>query len=76
MGLDIGPDSIKSFSQTLDTTKTVIWNGPMGVFEFEKFAAGTDVSKLPCTYTYPSQNFRSILAKCTAACAGDCQEVG
>jgi phosphoglycerate kinase len=29
MGLDIGPDSIKNFSQTLDTTKTVIWNGPM-----------------------------------------------
>lgn len=44
MGLDIGPDSIKTFSETLDTTKTVIWNGPMGVFEFEKFAAGTDVS--------------------------------
>ncbi|KAD3067127.1 hypothetical protein R6Q59_018778 [Mikania micrantha] len=42
MGLDIGPDSIKSFSETLDTTKTIIWNGPMGVFEFEKFAAGTD----------------------------------
>nr|XP_043621068.1 phosphoglycerate kinase, cytosolic [Erigeron canadensis] len=41
MGLDIGPDSIKSFSETLDTTKTIIWNGPMGVFEFEKFAAGT-----------------------------------
>lgn len=43
MGLDIGPDSIKSFSESLDTTKTVIWNGPMGVFEFEKFAAGTEV---------------------------------
>ncbi|VAI80188.1 unnamed protein product [Triticum turgidum subsp. durum] len=42
MGLDVGPDSIKKFSETLDTTKTVIWNGPMGVFEFEKFAAGTD----------------------------------
>ncbi|XP_071725770.1 phosphoglycerate kinase, cytosolic-like isoform X1 [Rutidosis leptorrhynchoides] len=42
MGLDIGPDSIKSFSETLDTTKTIIWNGPMGVFEFEKFAAGTE----------------------------------
>ncbi|CAH1439305.1 unnamed protein product [Lactuca virosa] len=42
MGLDIGPDSIKSFSETLDTTQTVIWNGPMGVFEFEKFAAGTE----------------------------------
>ena len=44
MGLDIGPDSIKTFGETLDTAKTVIWNGPMGVFEFEKFAVGTDVS--------------------------------
>ena len=43
MGLDIGPDSIKSFSEALDATKTIIWNGPMGVFEFEKFAAGTEV---------------------------------
>ncbi|RID56476.1 hypothetical protein BRARA_G03672 [Brassica rapa] len=42
MGLDIGPDSIKTFSEALDTTKTIIWNGPMGVFEFDKFAAGTE----------------------------------
>ncbi|KAJ0975871.1 hypothetical protein J5N97_017836 [Dioscorea zingiberensis] len=42
MGLDIGPDSIKTFSESLDSTKTIIWNGPMGVFEFEKFAAGTE----------------------------------
>uniref|UniRef100_A0A0C9S9E2 Phosphoglycerate kinase n=1 Tax=Wollemia nobilis TaxID=56998 RepID=A0A0C9S9E2_9CONI len=42
MGLDIGPDSIKTFSDALDTTKTVIWNGPMGVFEFDKFAVGTE----------------------------------
>jgi phosphoglycerate kinase len=42
MGLDIGPDSVKSFNEALDTTKTVIWNGPMGVFEFEKFAVGTE----------------------------------
>ncbi|CAL9192479.1 unnamed protein product [Musa hybrid cultivar] len=42
MGLDIGPDSIKAFSESLDTTKTIIWNGPMGVFEFEKFAVGTE----------------------------------
>ncbi|XP_039140261.1 phosphoglycerate kinase, chloroplastic-like [Dioscorea cayenensis subsp. rotundata] len=42
MGLDIGPDSIKAFSEALDTTKTIIWNGPMGVFEFDKFAAGTE----------------------------------
>ncbi|KAF3533705.1 hypothetical protein DY000_02043304 [Brassica cretica] len=42
MGLDIGPDSIKTFNEALDTTQTVIWNGPMGVFEMEKFAAGTE----------------------------------
>lgn len=45
MGLDIGPDSVKTFSEALDTTKTVIWNGPMGVFEFDKFAVGTEVCK-------------------------------
>ncbi|KAK8644050.1 hypothetical protein V6N13_013323 [Hibiscus sabdariffa] len=43
MGLDIGPDSIKTFSEALDTAQTIIWNGPMGVFEFDKFAAGTEV---------------------------------
>ncbi|KAI9162422.1 hypothetical protein LWI28_027158 [Acer negundo] len=42
MGLDIGPDSIKTFNEALETTKTVIWNGPMGVFEFDKFAIGTE----------------------------------
>ncbi|CAC5341500.1 MULTISPECIES: phosphoglycerate kinase [Planktothrix] len=41
MGLDIGPDSIEVFQKALGDCKTVIWNGPMGVFEFEKFAAGT-----------------------------------
>jgi phosphoglycerate kinase len=42
MGLDIGPDSIKVFQDALADCKAVIWNGPMGVFEFEKFAAGTE----------------------------------
>ena len=42
MGLDIGPDSIKCFQNALSNCKTVIWNGPMGVFEFEKFANGTN----------------------------------
>lgn len=42
MGLDIGPDSIKVFQNALADCKTVIWNGPMGVFEFDKFAAGTE----------------------------------
>jgi len=42
MGLDIGPDSVKVFQDALADCKTVIWNGPMGVFEFDKFAAGTN----------------------------------
>lgn len=42
MGLDIGPDSIKVFNDALADCNAVIWNGPMGVFEFDKFANGTD----------------------------------
>jgi len=42
MGLDIGPDSVKLFQDALADCKTVIWNGPMGVFEFDAFAAGTN----------------------------------
>ncbi|MGM0507956.1 MAG: phosphoglycerate kinase [Fusobacteriota bacterium] len=41
MGLDIGPKSIKKFGDALDGVKTVVWNGPMGVFEMENFAKGT-----------------------------------
>ncbi len=42
MGLDIGPDSAESFQSALSNCQTVIWNGPMGVFEFDKFAKGTN----------------------------------
>ncbi len=41
MGLDIGPETIKLFNKTLSSAKTVVWNGPMGVFELDNFAAGT-----------------------------------
>lgn len=41
MGLDIGPKSIDLFKKTLDGAKTVVWNGPMGVFEMPNFAKGT-----------------------------------
>jgi phosphoglycerate kinase len=42
MGLDIGPDSVKLFQDALADCKSVIWNGPMGVFEFDQFAQGTE----------------------------------
>lgn len=42
MGLDIGEESITLFSEEIKDAKTVIWNGPMGVFEMENFAKGTD----------------------------------
>ncbi|MGL5440665.1 MAG: phosphoglycerate kinase [Filifactoraceae bacterium] len=42
MGLDIGPRTIEAFKISLESAKTVIWNGPMGVFEMDKFAKGTE----------------------------------
>jgi len=41
MGLDIGPQTIAEFSKAIATSKTVLWNGPMGVFEWPNFEAGT-----------------------------------
>lgn len=41
MALDIGPESVKKFQEALKTSKTVVWNGPMGVFEMANFAGGT-----------------------------------
>ena len=41
MGVDIGPDTMRRYSEQLANAKTVVWNGPMGVFEMEAFAKGT-----------------------------------
>lgn len=43
MGLDIGPETAKAYAEELKSAKTVVWNGPMGVFEFPNFANGTKV---------------------------------
>ncbi len=42
MGLDIGPKTVELFNNTLSEAKTVIWNGPLGVYEFEKYRKGTE----------------------------------
>ncbi len=42
MGLDIGPESRKLFADAVKASKTIVWNGPMGVFEFDNFAQGTN----------------------------------
>ena len=42
MGVDIGPATIKAYETLIADAKTVVWNGPMGVFEIEAFATGTN----------------------------------
>lgn len=41
MGLDIGPATVKNFAKVIENSKTILWNGPLGVFEMKKFAKGT-----------------------------------
>ena len=41
MGLDVGPESVKEIIEALKASKTILWNGPLGVFEIEEFSKGT-----------------------------------
>ncbi len=41
MGMDIGPKTVEAFAEAASSAGTIVWNGPMGVFEFDKFAGGT-----------------------------------
>ncbi len=60
MGLDIGPESCKIFAEVLADAKTVVWNGPMGVFETEPFDAGTKAIALAVADA-TSKGARSII---------------
>ena len=52
MGLDIGPDTIKLFKKHIKNSKSIIWNGPMGVFEMENFSVGTkSIAEAVCQQT-------------------------
>ena len=62
-GLDIGPESIKLFTEELQKAKTVMWNGPLGVFEFENFAKGTNaIAKVLSEIDRNNNNWRRRLS--------------
>jgi 3-phosphoglycerate kinase len=52
MGLDVGPKTIEKYKDVILVAKTIVWNGPVGVFEFDAFAKGTEeVAKLVANAT-------------------------
>jgi phosphoglycerate kinase len=60
-GLDIGPKTIEIFADIIKNSKTVLWNGPMGVFEFPNFAIGTDaIAKAVVAVTEENDAFSLI----------------
>lgn len=60
MGLDIGPKTINNFIDVILTSKTILWNGPMGVFEFAAFANGTSTIALAIAKATASGNYSLV----------------
>eukprot|EP00055_Hartaetosiga_balthica_P002655 m.4745 g.4745 ORF g.4745 m.4745 type:complete len:416 (+) comp2285_c0_seq1:25-1272(+) len=69
MGLDIGPESAKKFAEVVKNSKTIVWNGPMGVFEFENFSKGTKMVMDACVECTSCHNCVIIGGGDTATCA-------
>lgn len=65
-GLDVGPKTVKLFKKNLKNAKTVVWNGPLGVFEFENFAKGT---KAICEVLANLKDTRTIIGGGDSAAA-------
>ena len=55
MGLDIGPKAIAEFTSVIKNSKVVVWNGPMGVFEFDNFSQGTQAVAEACAEATQNQ---------------------
>lgn len=68
MGLDIGPRTIDQFKKELEGAKTVVWNGPAGVFEFPKFAVGTNAI---CTILAELEDATTIIGGGDSAAAAN-----
>ena len=60
MGLDVGPNSLKRFAGTVKNSRMVLWNGPMGVFEFDNFSKGTKGMAIACAAASISGAFTAI----------------
>ena len=64
-GLDIGPKSIELFTKALEGSKSVIWNGPMGVFEMKPFAKGTNaIAQALADLTSQVRGIEALLVDC------------
>lgn len=64
MGLDQGPKTNEKFKKVVEDAKTILWNGPAGVFEFEKFAGGTRALLEACAVAFKN-------GACTIVGGGD-----